>query len=179
MKTKDTVIKFSKIKTLGLLSISLIFVTFGIWIAFFAPEVSLEFLNNEVFRKSIGFLSILFFGGMAILISKMLFENKWGIKIDENGIYDTSNLFMFGLIPWENINQIVKKRVFTEKIILIEVDNPNEYIDKQKNFFFRMGAKMNNKKYGSPIIISANALKIRYATLFTALKNEYDKRKLN
>jgi len=45
-------------------------VLLGIWIAFYAPIVNVELLNNNIFRKSIGFLSIIFFGGIGILIAK-------------------------------------------------------------------------------------------------------------
>ena len=68
-----------------------------------------EILNNNIFRKSTGFISIIFFGGMGILITKKLFENKYGIKINDEGIYDNSTYINSGLIKWENIERIEKK----------------------------------------------------------------------
>jgi hypothetical protein len=58
------------LKILGLIVLFLLFLVLGIWIAFYAPIIKLKILNNNIFRKSIGFLSIVFFGVIGILISK-------------------------------------------------------------------------------------------------------------
>ncbi|WP_179315341.1 STM3941 family protein [Winogradskyella undariae] len=174
---KEKIIEISKIKIIGLIGLSLIFVFLGIWIAYYAPVVKIEILNNTILRKSIGFLSILFFGIMGILISKKLFENKYGIKINDNGIYDNSTAINSGLIKWENIERIEKSKVVNQNFIRIIVNNPNEFIERQTNLLTRKNVETNFKKFGSPIQISANGLKIRFNDLYELITEEFKNRK--
>lgn len=167
----------SKIKSIKLILFSIIFVGLGIWIAFFAPEVNIRFLNNPIIQKSIGIVSILIFGYAGILIFKKLLENKYGIKISENGIYDNSSSIDIGLIKWENIERIEKNKVFNQKFIRIIVNNPNDFIERQKNILMRKSIETNYKKYGSPIQISANSLKIRFEELYDLMSKELSTRK--
>lgn len=173
----EKIIEVSKTKIIGLISLSLLFVVLGIWIAFYAPIVNVEILNNVIFRKSIGFLSILFFGGMGILISKKLFGKEPGIKINEEGIYDNSTTLNSGLIKWENVETIEKSKVANQKFIRIMVNNPNDFINRQKNPLTRKSVETNFKKFGSPIQISTNGLKITYDELYDVLVSELKTRK--
>lgn len=177
MKMEEKIIEISKIKIIGLIGLSLIFVLLGIWIAYYAPIVNIEILNNNIFRKSIGFLSIIFFGGMGILIAKKLFENKYGIKINDEGIYDNSTSINSGLIKWENIESIEKSKVVNQNFIRVIVNNPNDFINRQKNILTRKNVETNFKKFGSPIQISTNGLKIKFEELYEIMTSELNKRK--
>ncbi|MDA0774479.1 MAG: hypothetical protein O3A16_06700 [Bacteroidetes bacterium] len=174
---EEKIIEISKIKIVGLIGLSLIFVLLGIWITYYAPIVEIEMLNNNIFRKSIGFLSIIFFGVMGILIAKKLFENKYGIKINDEGIYDNSTSINSGLIKWENIESIEKSKVVNQNFIRVIVNNPNEFIERQTNFLIRKNVETNIKKFGSPIQISANGLKIGFNELYELITEEFNKRK--
>ncbi|WP_274474582.1 STM3941 family protein [Mangrovimonas aestuarii] len=174
---EEKIIEISKIKIIGLIGLSLIFVLLGIWIAYYAPIVEIEILNNNIFRKSIGFLSIIFFGIIGIIISKKLFENKYGIKINDNGIYDNSTSINSGLIRWENIERIEKSKVVNQNFIRVIVNNPNEFIGRQTSLLKRKNVETNFKKFGSPIQISANGLKIGFNELYELITEEFNKRK--
>jgi hypothetical protein len=174
---QDKIIKISKLKILGLVGLSLLFVLLGMWLAFYAPFSNVEFLNNPLLRKSIGLLSVIFFGLMGALLSKKLFENTYGLKITDEGIYDHSTSIHSGLIRWENIEHIELNKVFNQKFIRIKVNNPQDFIERQKNILRRKNVEVNFKTYGSPIQISANALKIGCNELYDLLVEEMNKRK--
>lgn len=53
----------------------------------------------------------------------------------------------------------------SQKFLMIIVKNPQEYIDKVTSPLKRNAMKMNYKIYGSPISISANALKTDFEKL--------------
>ena len=174
---EEKIIEISKIKIIGLFGLSLMFVLIGIWTAFYAPIVNVEILNNNIIRKSIGLLSIIFFGGMGILLAKKLFENKYGIKINEEGIYDNSSSLNSGLIKWENIERIEKSKVVNQNFIRIIVNNPNDFVDRQKNILKRKNVEINFKNFGSPIQISTNTLNIKFEELYGIMISELNKRK--
>ena len=46
---EEKIIEISKIKIVGLIGLSLIFVLLGIWITYYAPIVEIEMLNNNIF----------------------------------------------------------------------------------------------------------------------------------
>lgn len=174
---EEKTIEISKVKLTGLIGLSLLFVMLGIWIAYYAPIVEIEIFNNNILRKVIGLLSIIYFGIMGILIAKKLFENKYGIKINDEGIYDNSTILYSGLIKWENIESIEKSKVLNQKFIRIIVNNPNDFINRQKNILKRKNVEINIKKFGSPIQIATNSLKIQCEELSEIMTSQLDKRK--
>ena len=156
---------------------SLIFVGLGIWMAFFAPALNIKSLNGEIIKKIIGLLSIVFFGLGVILILKKLLDNKYGIKISQNGIYDNSSALSTGLIKWENIERVEPRKVMNRRYIRVVVNNPEEFIERQKNNRLRKIAVSNYKLFGSPIHIYTNTLEIRFKELFDLINDELAKRK--
>ncbi len=177
MEQKEIIIETRKSKIFGLIVLSAMFVLFGIWIAFYLPKTDVSFLNSEVLRKTVGFSSILFFGLMGILISKKLFEEKVGLKVCDDGIYDNSAAIASGLIKWENIERIEKNRVFNQSFIRIYVDNPEHFINRHNSLLARKNIELNFKKYGSPIQISTSVLNIKFDELFNLLNRELKKRR--
>ena len=177
MEQQEIIIRISKTKILGLFGLSLCFVILGIWIAFYAPDVKVEILNSDLLKKSVGFLSILFFGFMGVLILKKLFENKIAIRISSEGIYEYSTVINNGLIKWENIEKIEPIKVYTQKFIRIIVNNPQDFISRQKNILIRKNIQVSQNKYGSPIQISTNGLNISFDELYNLLNEEFKKRK--
>jgi hypothetical protein len=114
---------------------------------------------------------------MGVLISKKLFENKYGIKINDDGIYDNSTSINSGLIKWENIERIEKSKVMNQNLIRVIVNNPIDFIDRQKNVLARKNVETNFKKFESPIQISTNGLKIKFEDLYELMISELKKRK--
>lgn len=48
---------------------------------------------------------------------------------------------------------------------MLEVNNPQDYIDRQDSLFKRKGMQLNYKMYGTPLSITANGLKIPFKEL--------------
>ena len=170
-------IPLSKNKILLLFLGSLIFVVLGIWFLNdpekFAHSVYRP--RSAEFIKIIGIVSVAFFGICGIFAFKKLFDKKDGLIINENGITDNSSGTSIGLIKWTDIIGIGITQVYSQKFIMIEVSNPEYYIELNKNRIGKMAMKANYNKYGSPISISANSLKTDFAELKVLIENQYEK----
>jgi len=83
---------------------------------------------------------------------------------------DNSNATSIGLIKWTDIIGITTSQVMSSKFIMIEVQNPEEYIAKAKNPISKRAMKANMKMYGSPITIISKSLKYNFPKLESTLK---------
>jgi hypothetical protein len=98
---------------------------------FFCSRIKYEFVKWSNFKKKfIGLLSIGFFRFGAIIILKKLLDNKYGIKISQKGIYDNSSALNAGLIKWENIERIERRKVMNKRFIRVVVNNPEEFVER-------------------------------------------------
>jgi hypothetical protein len=52
---------------------------------------------------------------------------------------------------------------------MLEVKNPQDYIDKQTSGFKRKMMQMNLNMYGTPLSITSNSLKIKFEELLNIL----------
>ncbi|HEX8315276.1 MAG TPA: STM3941 family protein, partial [Flavisolibacter sp.] len=112
--------------------------------------------------------------------TKKLFDKKPGLVINEEGIYDNTSAFNFGLIPWTDISQVYERTVQAsiaskQRFVTIGLVNPDEYISKETNILRRKLLAANAKNYDSPIHISTNGLETNHTELFK-LVNEYFKK---
>ena len=172
-------IPLSKQKVFLLLIGSLLFVLAGIFLFYNASEfgeMPLKFLRNPLLIKGIGVLGMLFFGGMGIIGSKKLFENKAGLTVGKNGITDNSNASSVGLIEWADISAIRRKQVMTTKFLLIDLVNPEKYIEKADGMKARL-LRANMKMYGTPLSITSNTLKYDFRELECLIQEEFKKNK--
>ena len=167
VNTNETLkIPLSKGKLVLLLAGALLFVILGLW-----------FIKQpEIFRKgvaliiAIGYAAVIFFGICAIFIFRKLFDTKAGIILDDKGIHDNSSGVSAGFIPWGDITNISTIEVSRQKLIMIEVNNPDDYINRQTNFIAKKAAAINHKMYGSPISITATSLKYSFDDLYYTLR---------
>lgn len=144
---------------------SLIFVGLGIWLLINPTKNSNTIFGNKTAIFIIGIASIVFFGLVAITIFRKFSDKKAGLIINKQGISDNSSGISAGIIPWTDILEITISQVMSQKFLMIIVKNPQEYIDKVTSPLKRNAMKMNYKIYGSPISISANALKTDFEKL--------------
>jgi len=167
-------IALSKRKLVLMFIGSLIFVAAGFWFIK-APET----FTQTIFKPSptlitiIGYASIIFFGTCAVFIFRKLFDTKAGIIIDNEGIHDNSSGLSAGFIPWNDISNISTIEVSRQKLIMIEVSNPDDYINRQTNFIAKKASAINHKMYGSPISISAGSLKYKFDDLYYTLRKRW------
>ncbi|WP_298239496.1 STM3941 family protein [uncultured Algibacter sp.] len=172
-------IPLSKKKIALLLLASIAFVAGGIWIASdperFIPNI-FGVTNPEIIRIS-GIIGILFFGAAGIYGIKKLFDKKVGLIIDSNGITDNSNASSIGLIEWNDISDIRTKQVMSTKFLLIDIVNPEKYIEKAKNKLQAKLMKGNMNMYKTPLSITSNTLKFDFGELEKLIQTEFKRNK--
>ena len=170
-------IQLSKIKLLLMLVGSLTFVALGLWLVITRPTAHHFHRYNSTTMLIAGYASIIFFGLCALIAMRKLFDNRPGLVIDDLGLSDNSSGVSSGQILWADILNISVIEIQRQKIIMLQVNNPQDYINRQTNFFKRKLMKINLNKFGSPLSISSNALKISFVELHKLLVDSYDKAK--
>jgi hypothetical protein len=167
-------IPISKGKLALLLAGAILFVAAGVWFIK-EPETftRTSFKPSPVLITTIGYASVIFFGICAIFIFRKLFDTKAGIILDDKGIHDNSSGVSAGFIPWSDITNISTIEVSRQKLIMIEVSNPDDYINRQTNFIAKKAAAINHKMYGSPISITATSLKYGFDDLYYTLRKRW------
>ncbi|WP_196890175.1 STM3941 family protein [Aureivirga sp. CE67] len=125
----------------------------------------------------IGIIAIIFFGATGVYGLIKLFDTKSGLKIDSIGITDNTNASSVGLIKWEDIFQIRSEEIATEKFIMIDLIDPNKYVENVQNIFKKRLMKTNMKMYGTPISITSNTLKYNFTELEGVLNPEFKRYK--
>ena len=173
-------IPLSKNKIVLLTIGSFLFVIAGIWLFANSTEFqnhSMRLLKNPMIVKSVGVISILFFGAIGTYGIRKMFDKKVGLIIDENGITDNSNASSIGLIEWNDISEIKTEQVMSTKFLLIKVKNPEKYIEKAKSGMKARLMKTNLKMYGTPLSITSNTLKYDFNELEKLIQTEFEKNK--
>ena len=125
----------------------------------------------------IGIIAIIFFGATGIYGLTKLFDSKTGLKIDSSGITDNTNATSIGLIKWKDIYQIRSQQVASEKFIMIDLIDPEKYLDKVKNGLKKRLMKTNMRMYGTPISITSRTLKYNFSELEKILLTEFERNK--
>ena len=166
-------IPLSKKKLLLLVAVSVGFILIGFWFVIDPPKISNPYFGDPTLLLMLGIISILFFGLCAVYIVRKLPENRPGLIIDSNGLTDNSSGVSAGLILWNDIQDISVIEIHRQKIIMLQVKNPQDYIDRQKSGFKRKMMQMNFNIYGTPLSITSNSLNIEFNDLINILHDQF------
>ncbi|KRB53917.1 STM3941 family protein [Flavobacterium sp. Root186] len=167
----------SKKKSFLLLIGSLLFLAGGIWFFFDAENLANFKYRSPILIKTIGIISILF-SGIAIYISiKQLVKNQLLLLIDENGINLNPKKMSTQNIEWKNIEGFSELKIQSQKMVIIEVNNPDFWINKEKNYLRKKAIEYNFSNYGSPFVVSAVSMQINYIELLKILNENHEKYK--
>ncbi|MGN7812805.1 STM3941 family protein [Flavobacterium sp. 22076] len=165
--------KKSNKKIMFLLIASFALSTLGVFMIM-SPEKFISFLfRNEKLILIAGIVSFVFFGIAFAFILKKNLTSQIGIVIDENGIIDNSSAVSLGFIDWKDVKAIRKNNVLSTQFLLIDVNNPNEYLNRAKNRIILSLLKSNLNVYGTPISISSTALKCDFDELQKIINDSY------
>jgi hypothetical protein len=170
-KTDEIIIPLSKSKLTLLMLGSIIFVGAGLWFLISPPEIKHPIFGNSTLIFSAGLASIIFFGLMTFFYAKKLPDNKPGLIIGTDGIIDNSSGIAAGLIKWTDLENISVIEIHRQKLIMLFVKNPQDYIDRQTNGFQRKAMQMNYKMYKTPLSITSNGLKCNFSELLELLES--------
>ena len=161
---KEIRIPLSKFKLILLILGSIAFVATSAFILL-NPNADLGRRYPPFVLKIVSIIGVLFFGATGIIGIRKLFQNTPGLILNEKGISDESSGVSIGLIKKEDIIAVRKHQVMSTKFLLIDVKNPEAYIELGKNAATKKLLKMNFNQYGTPISINSNALKIKFDEL--------------
>jgi hypothetical protein len=126
----------------------------------------------------VGLVGFAFFGICTFNLIKKIPEKRPGLIINNSGIiFDPSNPAAF--IAWDNIESIEAISTAGQPFILIMIKDPELYIQTLQKPLQKKLAQITFSKFGSPISLSANHLKINFVELEALLKSELSKRQNN
>jgi hypothetical protein len=180
MSTEQRIeIPLSKSKIIMMLIGATAFVAIGLWFVIAPPEIKNSYWGNPTKMAIVGYASILFFGLCAAFFIRKLPDTKPGLIIDSIGLIDNSGALSVGQILWADIVNISVLEMHKQKLLMLEVKNPQEYIDRQNGLLKRKGMELNYKMYGTPISITANGLKMPFQELFTLVSEKFQQTRTN
>jgi hypothetical protein len=155
MKMKEQIIiptskKFISLALLG----SVLFTVGGMYM--FNAEPSEKYSSIDLrFR---GFSTMAFFGLAGLYCLIKLFDNKPGLIIDENGIWNNSSIISNHTIKWNELSGAGLTKFGREKIIFLYFKDNKSFIIKF-NLIERFIMRLNLLLCDSPIGISTRSLK--------------------
>jgi len=94
--------------------------------------------------------------------------------LNSAGIIDNSSGLAAGFVPWSEITGAEIYEVHRQKMLVIKVRNPEEFIQRG-NVLQRAMVKMGSKMSGSPIAITSNTLKINFPELLSTFEQYHRK----
>lgn len=165
----------SKKKSFLLLIGSLLFVALGIWVLLEADNLTGWRASNPTFNRGVGIASILFFGLGVFISSKRLLKSELAFIISSEGINVNPKKSLSDFIKWEDIKKIEEIKIQSTRIVIIEVKNPQYWLDKETSAFRRKLMQFNLNNYNSPFNISATGLDISLDKLIETLNIYLDK----
>ena len=165
-------ISLSKMKLTLMVIGSLLFVVIGILFVINPEKYTTPIMRNPTVIFISGLASILFFSLCFVFIAKKLGDNSLGLIISDKGIFDNSSGLSAGQILWPDIENISVIKIHRQRLIMLQVTNPQEYIDKQTSSFKRKMMQLNFKIYGTPLSITSNGLKISFDELLSTLTDK-------
>jgi hypothetical protein len=162
---QKTEIYTSKKKALWLLMGSLAFVAISIWMFSHAAEMK----RNPLLIRTVSIISLLFFGFSFFIAIKQLLKTDLVLVIEPEGITVKPGQANTFHIKWDEITGFKKFKIYQTRIIIILVENPGYWLEKETNMLKKKLMQTNLRNYGSPFNLSANSLSTDHETLMSLL----------
>jgi hypothetical protein len=166
-------IPLSKSKLVMMSAAALAFVAIGLWFVIAPPKIENAYWGNPTRIAIVGYAAIIFFGMCAVFFIRKLSDTKPGLVIDDEGLIDNSGGLSAGRILWEDIENISVLEMHRQKLLMVRVKNPQDYISRQKTSLKRKVMELNYKMYGTPLSITANGLKLPFQELLALVTQKF------
>ncbi len=173
MEKERVEIKLSKTKSVLSFLGCTAFVVVSTWLIIYGDQY--QRLNVWI-PRIIGLIGLIFFGVCGVYIFIKLFDNKPGLVVDSKGILDNSSAASGQLIKWDTIKGVRKKYVFGTGFILIDIENPQKFIDEVANKVTKRLMWGNYKTTGTPTSISSVSLTCRVDELYKLIDDRLKSR---
>jgi len=135
--------------------------------------------SSDMSKILLGILAVVILLSLVLQIVKFFRKkgkqnDKAGLLINEEGIVDfVSEKENLGLIAWKDIERIRIKNSFLGGIkLLLMLKNPNEYIDRTKDWNTKKKMRLQYRKWGTPAVINIDNLDVKQNDLVKVIKNE-------
>lgn len=151
-------IERSRVKAMVLTLGALAFVVTGVWM------VTIDDRYRGLPTPVIGGASILFFGACLVYGVRKLFDKTPALIVRGDGFDDRSSAVAVGFVPWSDVREIAVMRVSGQRFIAVRVHDTQKYVDRGTSFQ-RMARRANTGLCGTPVTISASALRISFDEL--------------
>ncbi len=159
-------ILFDRKKMKGKLFTAIGIMTMGILFIFMPLKFNMQLLSGGCFFILVSFI-------LAYHSLKRLTTSKPGLLIDQEGIRDYTGTFCIGPILWCDVTKIRIINNFWQKMIVIDVNNAQAYINREKNGFNKITMSLNHIFFGSPFCIYASELNISLTDLFEEIDRNF------
>ncbi len=176
---KQMEILLSKRKLALLLLAAICFVALSSWFVISPSTFITSFLSDTILISIIGIIGILFAGLGTIYYTYKLFDNKPGLIINNIELIDNSSFIGCSHILWKDINSISVIEIHRQKLIMLHIRNPQDYIDNQKSVIKKKALQWNYRTYSTPIAITSNGLQTSHNELLAILVNYFDESRDN
>jgi hypothetical protein len=174
----ETVVPLSRSKLVLLTIGAVAFVALGFWM-FQLDSAWIESqrrFNNPTLVHAIGVAAMLFFGLCGVIGIRKLFDHKPGLVLSSAGMLIDSSAAV-GLIAWDDIEGFATYEIHKQKLLVVKLVAPEKHV-RAGGPLQQALHRANMRMVGSPIAISANALKISFdelVALCTAYREKYAK----
>ncbi len=165
-KTEDIIIPLGKSKIVLFFILSLAFVALGIWFFLFSFHLGGGNFIRASFLKISGILIAILFSFGGIVFLRKFFDKKPGLILTSEGICDNSAGVMGErFIFWKDILGLKVVEIQGTRLLVILLHRPEIFLTNPVRYRQKM-LEYNFKTYGSPIILSSNALNIEFEELY-------------
>ncbi len=131
----------------------------------------------DMFEKFIGGIGILFFGAAIPLGIKKLITNEVALEISRNNLILEPNSNKKYVLVWNEILGFDVVKIKGAKIIIIEMNNPQKWINKESNLVKKKMMQYNYNNYGTPFNITAAGLSVSHSKLLSSLRDYHSENK--
>lgn len=172
-------IPFRKSKNISIYIAGSLLVLVALFFIFMPPTTTHPVLGSPTF---FGILA-----GLLLAAAWKMFQTAWrrikskkpGMRVDEKGIEDFSSRINQGLLLWKDVDKFEIKEVVSSKFIVVYLNDPEQYINQQRDGWRKNQLIDRYKSYGSPFCVTTSALETNTKSLFELLeeqKSNYDTR---
>ena len=176
MSAPEKSIPLSKTKLALLVAGSVLFVALGVWLAQLdaATIASQRRYNNPAVVHGVGVVCALVFSATAVFGLVKLRDDRPGLVFGPDGFTDNASATAVGFVPWSEVTGVGVMEFNRQKMLVVAVRDPEKYLARGGTLKQMLG-RANARMCGSPIVISAHALKTDFGVLLAEFEHRLDR----
>lgn len=159
----ERVIELSRTKLVALTAGSLVLAAAGAWLIVAGDGGALAGTLRRFapvwMVRGLGVVTVLTFGGFGVLLVIKALDRKPGLVLGREGFVDNSSAVAAGFIPWSEVANVGLLELNGQRMLIVHVADPEKYAARG-NPLKRALNRANTSMCGSPVVISANALRV-------------------